>query len=92
MNELVYCIIRRKKNIYASLFYGIQIIKEIETLRNHPNLKTNKWDNALVWPPCYTAVDFRASLRFPQAAAKPPRRLRSNQQLETTTYMKLPSP
>ncbi|MEH7608456.1 hypothetical protein, partial [Priestia megaterium] len=28
---------------------------------------TNKWDNALVWPLCYTAVDFRTRLRFPRA-------------------------
>ncbi|UYP07024.1 hypothetical protein [Priestia megaterium] len=26
---------------------------------------------------CYTAVDFRARLRFPRAADEPPRRLRS---------------
>ncbi|MDR7244783.1 hypothetical protein [Priestia megaterium] len=26
---------------------------------------------------CYTAVDFRARLRFPRAAAAPPRRFRS---------------
>jgi hypothetical protein len=69
MNELVYCIIRRKKNIYASLFYGIQIIKEIETLGNHPTLKTNKWDNALIGIPCDTAVDFRTRLRFSRAVA-----------------------
>ncbi|MBX9993255.1 MULTISPECIES: hypothetical protein [Priestia] len=29
------------------------------------------------WTACYTAVDFRARLRFPRAAVDPPRRLRS---------------
>jgi hypothetical protein len=28
------------------------------------------------WTACYTAVDFRARLRFPRAAGEPPRRLR----------------
>jgi len=28
------------------------------------------------WTAYYTAVDFRARLRFPRAAAEPPRRLR----------------
>jgi len=35
-----------------------------------------------------TAVDFRARLRFPRAAAEPPRRLPSNQQLEVTKLSK----
>ena len=35
-----------------------------------------------------TAVDFRARLRFPRAAAEPPHQLRSNQHLEATTCMK----
>ncbi|WP_277448125.1 hypothetical protein [Priestia sp. P5] len=29
------------------------------------------------WTAYYTAVDFRARLRFPRAAAEPPHRLRS---------------
>ena len=36
----------------------------------------------------WTAVNFRARLRFPRADDEPPRRLRSNQQLEVPTYMK----
>jgi len=48
------------------------------------------------WTACYTAVDFRAKLRFPRAVYEPPRRLRfcgvfaflSNQQLEGTKHMK----
>jgi hypothetical protein len=39
-----------------------------------------------------TAVDFRARLRFPRAAAEPPSRLRSNQLLEGTKHTKLYSP
>ncbi|MGC3789477.1 hypothetical protein ACPS01_13325 [Priestia aryabhattai] len=40
------------------------------------------------WTAYYTAVDFRARLRFPRAAAEPPRRWRSNQLLEGTKQMK----
>ncbi|MHA2960827.1 hypothetical protein [Priestia megaterium] len=43
----------------------------------HRILKQTNGINALVWNACYTAVDFRASLGFPQAANKTPRRERS---------------
>ncbi|WP_426629817.1 hypothetical protein [Priestia megaterium] len=29
----------------------------------------------MIWTACYTAVDFRARLRFPRAAVEPPHRL-----------------
>jgi hypothetical protein len=31
----------------------------------------------MIWTACYTAVDFRARLRFPRTAVEPSRRLRS---------------
>ncbi|MED3977539.1 hypothetical protein [Priestia megaterium] len=43
----------------------------------HRSLKQTNGINALVWNACYTAVDFRASLGFPQAADETPRRERS---------------
>ncbi len=36
----------------------------------------------------WSAVNFRARLRFPRADDEPPRRLRSNQQLEAFKHMK----
>ncbi len=44
------------------------------------------------WTAYYTAVDFRARLRFPRADAEPPRRLPSNQLLEKTKQIKRCSP